>query len=425
MKPLKLYFILFLLFCTATARADFNPFTQKLIAIGPFTNSGDPQYDYLGPMLEDGLYEYALHIPFFTLTDGERAALMRIAGEAEYAVAYEEAGNRLGFRLLPVVVRSVSDAGRAIGSVFVEGSYRVSVDETVSLSISAYHGPDRKEYAYHETETSLYDVVQHPERHLIDFFRKFLRYKTHLVRFIVEPDDSLVFVDETLLSVGSNDSLLLTPGAHRIRVTKNGYTSYNDLLQVRGEEVTFRATLQREETGDPVLYKVTPAGTRIYNGERFIGTSPVAAALSKKERTVTFSKEGYINRTVIQGEREGATQYETSLVSGEMKTATIEQALRHKKGSETLYYAGLGMTGVSILFGIGKTSYQQQADLYRSSDASRHSEALQTADTLGYLTAASVAVTAGIFIFSFIEILKYFDLYHEGQYDLVKGEVRF
>ncbi len=425
MKRATLFFIFLLLCRTVPVWAGFNPFTQKQIVIGSINNSGDPQYDYLGRMLDNSLYEYALIIPFLTLTDGERAALLRIAHKDEYSAAYEEAGGRLGFRLLPVVVRGEPVEGTAFASVFIEGSYDVSGDETVFLSISAYSGLDGTEYAHHETKASLDAVVHRPEVYLIDFFREFLRYKTHTVRFIVEPEDALVFVDDELLSVGSKDGVLLTPGAHRIRITKNGFRSFNDLIQVREDRTTLRTVLQREKTEDPVLYSISPEGTRIYGGERYLGTSPAAVSVFQKDRTITFVKEGYINRTVNAKEVESKPEYETSLVSDEMKTKVIEQAIRHKKGSETLYYAGLGMTGVSVLFGIGKTSYQQQADLYRSSDTARHSEALQAADTLGYLTAASVAVTAGIFIFSFIEILKYFDLYYEGQYDLIKGEVRF
>jgi hypothetical protein len=425
MKRAKLFFILLLLCCSAPAWADFNPFTQKRIVIGSFKNSGDPQYDYLGQILENSLYEYALSIPFLTLTDKERASLLRIAGDAEYAEAYEKAGGRLGFRLLPVVVRGEPVAGTSFGSVFIGGSYDVSGDETVSLSITATNGLDGTGYAYHETAAPLYTIVHRPDIYLVDFFRKFLRYKTHPVSFIVEPEDALVFVDDTLLGIGSKEGVLLTPGAHRIRVIKNGFRSFTDLIDVREDRITFRAALQREETKDPVHYSVSPEGTRIYGGARYLGTSRDTIAFSKNDRTITFVKEGYINRTVTPEEMESKPEYEISLVSNESKTRIIEQALRHKKGSETLYYTGLGMTGLSVLFGIGKTSYQQQADLYRSSDAARHGEALQAADTLGYLTAASVAVTAGIFIFSFIEMLKYFDLYYDGQYDLIKGEVRF
>ncbi|MBN2323170.1 MAG: PEGA domain-containing protein [Spirochaetes bacterium] len=424
MKKARLFIIL-LLCCAAPAFADFNPFTQKRIVIGSFKNNGDPQYDYLGLILENSIYEYALFIPFLTLTDRERASLLGIAGDEKYAAAYEEAGGRLGFRLLPVVERGEADAAVAPGSVFIGGGYEVSQDEAVILSIEAIHGTDKSTYAHHEAASSLYDIVYRPETYLVDFFKKFLRYKTHLVRFIVEPEDSLLFIDGTLLGIGSKEGVLLTPGAHRVRVSKNGFKSFDHLVQVREDRITIHAALQREETKEPFFFPVSQDGARIYAGARYLGTSPDSVTVSESDRTVTFIKEGYINRTVTVKEIEEKPAYEIPLLSGEMKTSVIEQALRHKNGSETLYYTGLGMTGLSILFGIGKTAYQQQADLYKSSNEARHSESLQAADTLGYLTAASVTVTAGVFIFAFIEMLKYFDLYYEGQYDLIRGEVRF
>jgi len=94
------------------------------------------------------------------------------------------------------------------------------------------------------------------------------------------------------------------------------------------------------------------------------------------------------------------------------------------------------MLGASILLGVQKTLYDQKADLYGiREDNDRYRNSLSTADTLFYLTAASSAVTAGIFTFSFLRLLKYFTLYgshpeyqrynHGDSIKLLKKEVQF
>ena len=117
------------------------------------------------------------------------------------------------------------------------------------------------------------------------------------------------------------------------------------------------------------------------------------------------------------------------VLSEEDKEKILNKAELHRKSSETLYYTGIGMLGLSIIFGIEQTANLQKADLYRGVDSAKHIQALDATNTLSYLTAASSVITAGIFVFSFIEILKYFDLYnyHDSRTDgnILQKKVRF
>lgn len=422
--------LFFLLSCASAGWSEFNPFQQRKIVIQQFENRGEEAYDYLGEAITNSIHDFLLSVPYIILTDEERAALKRLALLERYEGRFEEAGGTVLYRLEPIVIRGAEPASSDTevsddDAVVIYGFYEVGPDEKTTLLISAYSGLTGREYVRYETEEDLYTIIKNPESYLTHFFKLFLRYKTHTVLLTTEPRDALIFVDDKLVGVGETKGILLTPGAHRITVKKGGYRSFSDLIGVKEDGFSRHMVLEEEKLKSPVEYAVTPHGTRIYREEKYEGVSPLSFGLSADDRTVTFVKEGYVRRTVPVEEIEGLERYKASLVTHEMKKKLLKKAELHRRGSETLYYTGIGMAGVSILLGIEKTAYQQKADLYSGVDADRYSEALGISNTLTYLTTASVAVTAGIFIFSFIEMLKYFDLYNGAEYNLLKGEVLF
>ena len=432
MKRIGLIPAIFLLFSFSSAAwGDLNPFEQREIVIEALENKSEKEYDYFGEAIANSIYDYALSIPFIILTDDERTALKSLSLLDEYSKQFEDAGGTVRYRLVPIVLRGFETVSPDYAqydetSVAIYGFYEIESDETVTLSIRAHSNLTGKDYAEYQRVTTLKSAVKNPESYLTDFFKLLLRYKTHTVTFSTQPRDALVFVDDILITAGESKQILLEPGAHRITVKKKGYRTFSDLIQVREDGLSRHVILEEEKKKAPVEYAVTPKGTRIYTGERYEGESPLSFGLSSEERTVTFVKEGYVRLTVPAEEIEGLRRYEVSLIAPEIRDKVQRQAELHKKGSETLYYTGLGMVGVSMLLGIEKTAYQQKADLYNiSGDTDRYNEAIGIANTLTYLTAASAVVTTGIFIFSFIEMLKYFDLYNDAKLHLLKGEVRF
>ena len=59
----------------------------------------------------------------------------------------------------------------------------------------------------------------------------------------------------------------------------------------------------------------------------------------------------------------------------------------------------------------GQVLYEQNADLYSGSDQQRYEDSLKKASTYGTLTAVSVVAAVGLFTFSFVEMVRYFNLY--------------
>jgi hypothetical protein len=406
---------------------DFNPFEQREIVIHEFENRGELEYDYVKESVESSIYNYALSIPYVSLTDEEIVFLRNLSVLDEYKDLFEEAGGTVRYKMEPFVTRE--EHAREEFFISIRGHYLVISEDEVTLCISAYNHLTKKVFTEYETSTDLFTILNKPHAWLVPFFKKFLRYKTYTVSISTQPPDSLIFVDDRLIGIGKSLESLLSPGYHRITVKREGYKSFSDLIHISKDDYTEHIKLKAEKQ-KPVLYTSMPPGTRVYSGEKFEGETPLSFSLSTQDRTLTFVKEGYVQKTVFPQEAiEEDEKYQVELITEEEKENILNKAELHRKSSETLYYTGIGMLGLSIILGIEQTANHQKADLYRGVDSAKHVQALDATNTLGYLTAASSVVTAGIFVFSFIEMLKYFDLYnyHESSTDgnILQKEVRF
>jgi hypothetical protein len=430
MKITKFFFVILagVLGSSYQGICDFNPFEQRKIVVQQFENRGEPQYDYVKEGVEVSIYNYALSIPFVLLTDEEIGFFKKLSELDEYRDLFEEAGGTIRYRLESIVARGAPVASEFPISIY--GYYRVQSEEEVDLSITAYNSVTGNVFTEYETREDLFTILNKPEVYLVPFFKKFLRYKTYTVSITADPEDALLTVDDRFIGIGKSPKLLLPPGYHRITVKRDGYKSYSDLASIDRDAQTIQVVLKEEKKQSPVSYTSTPPGAKVYLGEQFQGETPLSVGIFPEDRTLTFVKKGYARKTLLTQEiTEGTEQKQVKLITEEEKEKILNNAELHRKSSEILYYTGIGMLGLSVLLGIEATSSHQQADLYRGVDPARHAQALDTTNTLGYLTAASSAVTAGILVFSFIEILKYFDLYNYN--DLTndgnpfKKEVRF
>ncbi|UCB45773.1 MAG: PEGA domain-containing protein [Spirochaetota bacterium] len=406
---------------------DFNPFEQRKITILRFENQGEADYDYVKESVVNSIYNYAISIPYVSLTDEEIIFLQNLSDLDEYKDLFEEAGRTIRYRMEPFVTKKEPVTGDF--PISIHGHYLVESEDQVTLSISAYNLLTKKTYTEYETSTDLFTLMNKPQTWLVPFFKNFLRYKTHTVAISANPSDSLIFADDRLIGIGESSEALLSPGYHRITVRREGYRTFSDLIHISRDDYTKHVVL-KEEIQQTVFYTTTPSAVRVYSGEKFAGETPLSVSITTQDRTLTFVKEGYVSKTVYTKEAmEGKGKHQVELITEEDKEKILNQAELHRKSSETLYYTGIGMLGLSIILGIEQTANLQKADLYRGIDSVKHSQALDTTNTLSYLTAASSVVTAGIFVFSFIEMLKYFNLYNYNESstggNILQKEVRF
>ncbi len=407
-----------------------NPFQQRIIIIGSFTNKGADSYNYLSVSLRETLYSSFISVPFITLTDEERNFLQRLAEDDAYRESFAQAGSTIGYRLEPQVLK-----GEGVSEdypLFIRGYYEIGFaegnGESLTITIEVYNAITQSTQLY-VIEGALVDYFEEPGSFIAPFFDRFLRYKTYRATFTTQPPDALIFLDGKLVGTGSASSLLVVPGSHRIRVRRNGYKEFSDLFQITADPFTRHIVLQREE--DRTFYHISTNvdDVQVYIDEQYFGIAPVYLSVGFEDRTLTLIKEGYSTELIALEDLpvDGGEVFITLIRTG-IQEELLQKAERHKKRAKILSWTGFGSLGGAILFGVLSTLNQQNADLLENTDPQGADDADRRATVYSYLTVSSLVLAGGIFTFSFIETLKYFNIYSRTpirEIPLVTKEVPF
>ena len=410
-KRLVLFFIF--LFITQTLAADFNIFQQRKIVIGDLQNRGDPVYDYISESLGTMVYTYVIHIPFITVDDDERAFLEDLSKTYDFKPAFIEAGNVIGYRLIPDVEQSTyTGTGLAFSELswpmYIYGHYEVLTEDDIRVSFYVYNYMTGRVMTDYKTRTTLYSLLNEPHTYLIPFLKDFLKYTIYTATIETVPEDSLIFIDERLVGIGTAQHILIPRGQHRLTVKSDGYRDYTDFINVTDDNFYSRVELKVIEASRVLLVVTEPSEADVYLNEEFLGKTPLEINLIEGYKTLTFIKEGH-DRLIYNIENLPPDENTLNL-----KLSTIEQtqdqylhAETHLKRAKILSLSGVGMLGASILLGREKTLYDQNEDL----DGDRYKGLGLKTNIFTYLTAASSIITGGIFALSFIEMIRYFNRY--------------
>jgi hypothetical protein len=431
MKKLCILILLLLFFSVyVTGFGSGNPFKQRKIIVGTFTNKGADSYDYLSESLRETLYSSFISVPFITLTDNERNFLQKLAEDEAYREPFAQAGSTIGYRLEPEVQK-----GEGVGEgypLFISGDYETGfaedTGELLTLTIEVYNTITRS-YLFYTVEGILVEYFERPGTFFAPFFDRFLRYKTYRATFTTEPPDALIFLDGKLVGTGSAPGLLVVPGSHRIRVRRNGYEEFSDLFQITADPFSRHIVLQREQ--NRISYRITTnvEDARVYIDEQYIGTAPVRLSVGLDDRTLTLIKDGYRTGSItLEDLPEEGGEVFIGLIQIGIQEELFQKAERHKKRAKILSWAGFGSIGGAILFGVLSTLNQQEADLLEDTNPQGSDDADRRATLYSYLTVSSLVLAGGIFTFSFVETLKYFNLYSRTplrEIPLVTEEVAF
>jgi hypothetical protein len=414
-KRLVLFFIF--LFITQTLAADFNIFQQRKIVIGEFQNLGDPDYDYISESLGTRVYTYFILIPFITVDDDERAFLEDLSKTKEFNSAFIEAGDVVGYRLSPdIEQRAFTGIGQPYSErswpMYVYGSYKVLTEDDTRVSLYVYNSMTGRLMADYKTQTTLYSLLNEPHTYLIPFFKHFLKYTIYTATIETEPEDSLIFIDERLVGIGSAQNILIPRGQHRLTIKSDGYRDYTDFINVTDDGFYSWVELKETEAQRTLMVVTDPSEADVYLNDEFLGKTPLEINLSEGYQTMTFVKEGY-DRLIVSTTNLSPDEktLNLKLVTSKLTQDRYLQAETHLKRAKILSYTGVGLLGVSIFLGTEKTLYDQKADLYRGT--SRYEDSRQKANLFTYLTIASSIITGGIFTFSFMEMIRYFNRYGE------------
>ena len=101
-----------------------------------------------------------------------------------------------------------------------------------------------------------------------------------------------------------------------------------------------------------------------------------------------------------------------NLIQAHMEEELKARAERQRTWAKGLSYAGFGLLITSIFFGIQETAKQQEADLYSGINPDRAHDAQKASDMYSSLLISSLVLAGGLFTFSFVKTVQYFNTYN-------------
>lgn len=416
-KFLVLLFLINFIFIHGTGFGDFNIFTERKIVIDPLQNLGGEDDDYLIESLGEQLRLLFSKAPFITLTDRERDFLLTLSLEEEYAETFAQTDGSINYRLKPHVLLGPSLSAKH--HLHITGSYRLLAAETaeagagLEVRIDVYNAMTDLVWDSILVSGDLSNFIEDPQGFLYPFLSRFLHYTIYRMNLSADPPDAVIWVDDRLVGIGNAANIIVTPGLHRITVMHDNYREYRDLVQVSEDGYVKHVALQPET--DIVEYTITttPEGARVLLDEHFMGRTPLQISVGPRNRTLTLSKEGYRTESLIvqdlSHERRGL---HFNLIQAHMEEELKARAERQRTWAKGLSYAGFGLLITSIFFGIQETAKQQEADLYSGINPDRAHDAQKASDMYSSLLISSLVLAGGLFTFSFVKTVQYFNTYN-------------
>ena len=432
-KLLTLLLLVLFISVHGTGLGDFNIFLQRKIIVGPLENLGEPKDNYLAENLSEQLRLLIKKAPFISLTDRERAFLLTLSLGDEYRQTFEQTDGKINYRSEPVAV--LGDFALEDYPLYVSGNYTLHTGQEpdkevgLKLQIDVYNTMTDTAREPVFIEGNLSDFIDDPQDFLYPFLSEFLLYTIYRINLTAEPPDALISVDDQLVGIGTAKNILVTPGLHRITVRRDSYREYQDLVQVPEDGYWKHVVLQPETRTVRYDIATTPDGAKVYLDASYLGSTPLSVSIGPYDRTLTLSMEGYrIESIVVQDLPPEGGGLHFGLIEAGIEEELKRKAERHRKWARGLSYVGLGVLVTSIFFGIQTTSKQQEADLYSSTDPGHADEARAASDLYNTLLISSLVLAGGVFTFSFIQTVQYFNTYNRiSEYDIpiVSAEVAF
>lgn len=440
---MKRYFFIFFIsiffLSTRQGFSDFNVFQYRKVIIGIFENKNQDMYNYLSESLQTHIYNYSHSILYLTITDKERVFLEQLAEKEEYREDFLLAGERIGYRFIPWIVKGAEQLED--WPLYIYGDYKVISEEEVRLTLYAHNLISDSLFTQYSASHSVESILNNPSEFLIPFFKEFLRYQTYSATLESEPRDSLLFIDGNLIGRGYIEDILLPVGYHRITVKKEGFLDYSDTFYINEDGFHYKAALEKGALTRKLKINTVPSDAQVYIGEKYQGSTPVEILVPNEQFTLTIIKDEYKDKiihssAIFKEVTSDGYVLELTLLPLIEEEVQYKSAETHKKNSKILAITGFGMLGVSILLGVEKTLYEQKADLHKiNGDQDDYEKARSRANMFTILTVASAAVTGSVFTLSFFQLKKYFTLYSsqtDYQYygkgksiDLLRGHIRF
>ncbi|MBI5191837.1 MAG: PEGA domain-containing protein [Nitrospirae bacterium] len=147
---------------------------------------------------------------------------------------------------------------------------------------------------------------------------------TYTVKITSVPEGGQLFWNDNVKGVTPLTVDDVIPGTYKIRINKEGYNDYEDVIEIKnsGIEKTYKLT---QSSGNLTL-RTDPLGADIYIDGKVLGVTPTSiSSLPVKQYTVKLKKEGYLEKILmITLEKDKTTEIsETLLISDTQKPEVI------------------------------------------------------------------------------------------------------
>ncbi len=107
----------------------------------------------------------------------------------------------------------------------------------------------------------------------------------------VSPSDYTMKIDGEY--VNSSKPIMLDYGAHTVNISKNGYDTYQDTINISSPETRLTVTLNQKVLEGKVTITTEPSGASIYVDNAYIGVSPITEPIQYGSHTITIKMDGY------------------------------------------------------------------------------------------------------------------------------------
>jgi hypothetical protein len=226
-----------------------------------------------------------------------------------------------------------------------------------------------------------------------------------LVAFAPDPPEAALYVDGSLVALGSSPALYLVPGQHEIRISAPGYRDIVRTVSLDpSAESRIDDGLDKEIQGS-ITVTTDPVGADLYVDSIWQGTTPLLLDIPAERSRAVASLEGYYPSSFL------VYPDSASLLTVPLRTDVGSRDAVEKKKRDD-FYASLGWFAASIPLPLFSYSLvtdlsTRSAEYAAAGDDQAATNALTASKVFSAAYWGGIAVAAGVFAWMVTRIIDY------------------
>lgn len=174
----------------------------------------------------------------------------------------------------------------------------------------------------------------------------------------VEPEDSLIYVNEHFKSIGGYTGTALNDDLLTIEVVKEGYDTRKIQKVVSQDNNLFHIELSAKEE-KIVTIRSNPSGVNVYYGSRYLGKTPVDVPVFSVPLKLTLSLEGFVDKNLTITDK-----IKNQYIHMDSNIIDVDENFKKSKDH---FYLALGVFSISLAVPLFLDSMEGQIVTYNNS----------------------------------------------------------